>query len=297
MALIMCPECGGQVSSTAKQCVHCGCKYSVCPECGRIYKGDIAKCSDCGFQISEKRKELFGTGNSGSVKTESDYGADIINIWERRSATDKIIMKTVKYTGITLTILFIIFILIALFIIEFWDTKTIDSLLKADKIIDKAHGLIIAACVVGALVPIVNETKMIYSQIMCGNWLRKNELDAAPYVKKAYGQIDMEVLPIEWDYDNLSSAAYLAVVPHDRNILITKFVLMTILSVAISIAAGVFLTQNADELIRNKLYDNAFTFKYEALIAIAVLAGLYYLINIICNKIFEKRKNLWIQSL
>lgn len=68
MALVNCPECGAQVSSTAKQCVHCRCKYSVCPECGGVFAGDVKICPACGYSIDGKTKSnktgVTGGGNS-----------------------------------------------------------------------------------------------------------------------------------------------------------------------------------------------------------------------------------------
>ncbi len=54
MALITCPECGGQISSTVNNCVHCGAKIKVCPECGEFIVGENKQCSKCGYQLVAK---------------------------------------------------------------------------------------------------------------------------------------------------------------------------------------------------------------------------------------------------
>lgn len=48
MSLIKCPECGGAVSSTAQNCVHCGFTFRVCAECGTVYSAKAKACPQCG---------------------------------------------------------------------------------------------------------------------------------------------------------------------------------------------------------------------------------------------------------
>lgn len=56
MALITCSECGGQVSSTAAACPHCGAPVSAAPaaeerkcgECGAVLPAGAAACPNCG---------------------------------------------------------------------------------------------------------------------------------------------------------------------------------------------------------------------------------------------------------
>lgn len=53
MAIVKCPECGGVVTDTVNQCVHCGCKYTVCKECGAIVKEGAQSCQNCGCQFTQ----------------------------------------------------------------------------------------------------------------------------------------------------------------------------------------------------------------------------------------------------
>ncbi len=58
MALINCPDCGKEVSDSAKNCIHCGCvlKQNLikCPECGNEVSDSASSCPKCGFAL---RKE------------------------------------------------------------------------------------------------------------------------------------------------------------------------------------------------------------------------------------------------
>lgn len=295
MALIKCPECGEQVSSNTNQCVHCGCRYSLCPECGGVFVGDVDRCPTCGYQISTKKS--FAKPNTKNGNGNSSFGTDVVAAWESRSGTDKVVVKAIKWANIVLSVLVLAFAIIAYLIIEFWDTKTLDGILSGKEIYGQAHGLINATCVVFALAFIVGYFGEMYLQVFCGMWLRKKEIDISSYVKKASGQVEMSELPQDWDFGNLSSAAYLAAVPNDKNIKIVKCILCCLVSIVAAVCCGTFLTQNADELLRTKIYGGDFNFKFVALIPTAIFIGLNYLISFICNGIFEKRKAVWIENI
>lgn len=53
MALVTCPKCGGQISDTAGECVHCGFTFKICPECGTVLAKDAEKCEHCGYAFRE----------------------------------------------------------------------------------------------------------------------------------------------------------------------------------------------------------------------------------------------------
>jgi len=54
MSMIKCPDCEEQISSKAKQCIHCGCVFQVCPECEAILVGEHDHCPECGFQFKQE---------------------------------------------------------------------------------------------------------------------------------------------------------------------------------------------------------------------------------------------------
>ena len=57
MAIIKCPECGENVSTTAQKCVHCGCEITYCPECNQVFTGNIKVCPSCGYHIAPEETE------------------------------------------------------------------------------------------------------------------------------------------------------------------------------------------------------------------------------------------------
>lgn len=58
MAMIVCPNCGQQVSDKAKKCVHCGMvliqeEKKKCAECGAELEEGVTECSNCGCPVEE----------------------------------------------------------------------------------------------------------------------------------------------------------------------------------------------------------------------------------------------------
>lgn len=69
MAIIKCPECNESISSTVKQCIHCGAKITACPECGTVYAEEITVCRNCGYTFDEE-KPLAEEPRVEAVKTD-----------------------------------------------------------------------------------------------------------------------------------------------------------------------------------------------------------------------------------
>lgn len=291
MALIKCPECGEQVSSNAPQCVHCGCHFSVCPECGKAYVGEPETCSKCGFKLSTGFRKSDKNYNSG-------FGNDVMKVWQKRAESDKMVLKLLRYAQYALFAVIVILFIIAWITIDRWDSKSLENLLRIENVRDKAQGLAVGISVLYALIPIVDNAKFIYMQVVCSMWLSKNNIDIVPLVRKANAKINMSDNATEDDFENMSSAAYLSVVVHDRNIKIAKMCVIALFSVASAIALGVFLSKTADSWLVSKVNEyEPFKFEYTPLI---VFGALFALNKIICWALdfsFAKRKEAWLNQL
>lgn len=64
MAIIMCSNCGQEISDRAKKCVHCGQKITgkvLCPECKEEINEDLKQCPKCGYKFHKTvSKKLIG---------------------------------------------------------------------------------------------------------------------------------------------------------------------------------------------------------------------------------------------
>lgn len=63
--LIKCPECGKDISSKAKKCVHCGKVFveeqpqmGICVDCGREVPSGAAECPHCGCPVEKEKENL-----------------------------------------------------------------------------------------------------------------------------------------------------------------------------------------------------------------------------------------------
>ena len=79
MALTTCPECGGKLSTTVKNCIHCGCKITVCPECGMTLIGEPISCTECGYSFGSKnasQNQSDNDSNNNCVDNQCDNQCD-----------------------------------------------------------------------------------------------------------------------------------------------------------------------------------------------------------------------------
>lgn len=84
MAMIKCPECGGEVSDKAKKCIHCGKIFTeepqrICVECGKEIDIDAMECPYCGCPIEEEKKQIVSMLKT-SEKTKKNLRKLIIPI-------------------------------------------------------------------------------------------------------------------------------------------------------------------------------------------------------------------------
>ena len=55
MAILICPSCGGKVSSTRTTCIHCGYEFTAkktCPECEEVIDYNVRECPICGYEFT-----------------------------------------------------------------------------------------------------------------------------------------------------------------------------------------------------------------------------------------------------
>jgi hypothetical protein len=81
MAMILCSECGKEISDQAKACVHCGCPISVtfkiikCPKCGFERKPEDTECPKCGI-LYEKHEAYLTKKQMAKKKAETKAKAE-----------------------------------------------------------------------------------------------------------------------------------------------------------------------------------------------------------------------------
>ena len=67
MAMIICPECGAQISDKAAACVKCGCPVITCSECNALVSDNAEACAECGCPIKKAASTQNVAGQQGKA--------------------------------------------------------------------------------------------------------------------------------------------------------------------------------------------------------------------------------------
>ncbi len=104
MSLIQCPKCGGPVSDTAGECVHCGFAFKICPDCGAVLAKDAEKCEHCGFvfqetgAVPEASTEVPHEASSAQDTPKSYKPRDYIKEWENSGEQASWLKRSRKFS-------------------------------------------------------------------------------------------------------------------------------------------------------------------------------------------------------
>lgn len=78
MAMIKCPECGGDVSDKARKCIHCGkvlieevLTKKFCSECGKEVPTDATECPFCGCPFEDEK--VTDNNNVATSPKKNDF--------------------------------------------------------------------------------------------------------------------------------------------------------------------------------------------------------------------------------
>ncbi|MDE6373631.1 MAG: zinc ribbon domain-containing protein, partial [Clostridia bacterium] len=247
MALIKCPECGGEVSSNADTCVHCGCRYSFCPECGAVHIGSVQRCPACGYGL--------GTPSGAGATGNND---NFTSACKRRAATDAIIARALKITYVLSCLGALVLTVMAFVVVFTWNEKSLEELLQVKSVLSRSHGLTVAACTFFVIGVVSIDLRELYFQVFYARWLGKFKIDVVKYLRKDNEKLKASFIPDDANITDTSTPAYLTVVPHDASVKIFKAVARTLSVIGCSIALGYFITQNCDAIVYAKLNGQSF---------------------------------------
>ena len=78
MAITQCIECGGNVSTKAEACPHCGycaepqAALMICQECGRAFEPSLSSCPACGYPVAIEEGTLKNKAD-GRIKVPQSF--------------------------------------------------------------------------------------------------------------------------------------------------------------------------------------------------------------------------------
>ncbi len=147
MALIKCPECGKEISSKAKTCVHCGCEVFLCPECGTAYSEKLQTCKVCGYEF-EKTPSI----PIAKQETESANDLNEFLVAQKKKHTKRI------YVFLSLFACFVVFFALAMFLPDIWAKKEpFEQLVKLTSFRNGTFACTILAAIFFAILMIVGD--------------------------------------------------------------------------------------------------------------------------------------------
>ena len=94
MALVICPECGKEISDSCDKCIHCGCSVVKCLECGNVNLKESVVCSHCGKNLQEDcKKEVKESNPEEKIDLQ---GKDSFTVWQNLNPEIKSKRKTLR---------------------------------------------------------------------------------------------------------------------------------------------------------------------------------------------------------
>ena len=76
MGVKICPKCGGKVSESRNECIHCGYVFPAtkkCPDCGADVDEKLTECPECGYYFEKKEEPIT---RPEEKKTEEQHTKD-----------------------------------------------------------------------------------------------------------------------------------------------------------------------------------------------------------------------------
>lgn len=160
-------------------------------------------------------------------------------------------------------------------------------------------------------------TKMDYAKSGYGEnttlaWKRK--ADVAAIVKRADSKVDVSEEEQETEtFDNVSSAAYLSLVPNDRGRKIARLFLTVVVAVAVAFFVFKGFGENVDAFMASKgvpadldswfsasagsFEESSFEFQYKTLIVAGAILATGKAVGALMDVSFSKRKNNWLSKI
>ena len=169
-------------------------------------------------------------------------------------------------------------------------------------------------CILGAAVPIISMTKTVFFQLSCASWMAANKADVAAIVKRADSKVDVSEEEQETEtFDNVSSAAYLSLVPNDRGRKIARLFLTVVVAVAVAFFVFKGFGENVDAFMASKgvpadldswfsasagsFEESSFEFQYKTLIVAGAILATGKAVGALMDVSFSKRKNNWLSKI
>lgn len=290
MALINCPECGNQISSNARHCIHCGCTFSVCHECNNVSVGDVSYCPQCGYVF--KKENII---NTTVTEENSQIGEDIFKSWLKSSPVDSTIMRALKIIKFVLYFIPVIFLAVLVTSFTSWqNADELEKLLTFTKTTKTLKSMLALACIFGIFDSLCEPTINAFIKLRCSNWIKKSKIDGVGYLR-IHSNETCDSKDAE-NYQLFAEAVYYAEHFKNKNDIYMGIFIRLICSIATFTSGGVCIMQNLTEAMNAKIIGRSFEFQYISLIVCAVFAVIYFIAAVAAELFNSKQFNAWVKK-
>ncbi len=285
MAILICPNCKGKISSTAEVCVHCGEKFIVCPECSEAAAFDAEVCSGCGYGFKKDgsfEKEVILMSEICSQPQER--AAELYNEWSET--------KTVKNISLADSICYWADLLFYGLIILLFITKT-----------DSWVGLFYAGLFI-VFVPIVAKAVLVslkrhLSITSFPEWIEKKGIDLLSVIRagfdNGFSAADKNNVKKEKEAVKLLIENQAARKSHALK---GKYMLFYVMKVALSLIAQILATawffENAEAVAERSLSSLSNVWMIIAWLVLTIAADL--VVFLIGEKISDDSCTAWVEE-
>ena len=271
MALIICPECGKQISNTAKQCIHCGCEIMTCPECNEVYVGKVEECKNCGFQFVEKTE-------SKPVVPAKENCIDYYNKWKSESVLNQI-MHSSALIYLLLALVSLVLFFVAFGKIWNWSGQIsgsnnsysdlysgMNALANTSAIKSSVKTLFVLSFIIFFVEMSMSVLSTMYVSSSLRSWFLNNKIDLSASIKDYLLTTDFSLrtkqgmLKEKIIFSRLVSACVnddVVVQEKARNAIILEIILLFVASLCL----GIFFVGNVDGIMSYVLLNGKISFK------------------------------------
>lgn len=181
MAIINCPECGEKISSTAKNCIHCGCEFLVCGECGNVVLGGTEECPQCGF--------LFQKTGQGATKNKSEASslAKVMETWGKEKPLVKYATANL-YPAIICLLFSAALLIVGVFTLLSWRLGSWEDLSKIDNSISRQQSYFVFSAIFFVLSSLFTQGQLFLRANSLNRWVYEKKIDLLPLLKLELGR-------------------------------------------------------------------------------------------------------------
>lgn len=282
MALIKCPECGKEISSSVTQCIHCGCTITACPDCGAVCTGERETCPNCGCVFKKSKSQ-----DSSSVIQENP-----LLTWESSSRG----IKLFKALKIIIAVLSFVFLgLITMRVIQFKNLDPLGKLLNYDTTITFIDTMLVFLCIMLFFDTLQDTIARAFTKVKCTKWLKDNDIDGVAYFKAhALDVVDKKTLE---KYSLFMQTAFLAQDDNNKKYVYIDLIVKMLCLIACLIGAAICVSQNLSAYLTAELLGAEYEFQYVALIITGVIAVAAFAIVVITTTKCDKKYNEWVTDI